>query len=224
MRYTDIKQGRFLQRPNRFIAHVEIDGSIHVCHVKNTGRCKELLVPGATVFAQEIHKPERKTNYDLIAVYKGDRLINMDSQAPNQVIKEWIPSFFENVTHIKPEARYQTSRFDFYIEADGRKIFAEVKGVTLEENEVVLFPDAPTERGIKHLNELCACVKAGYDAYVFFVVQMEKASYFTPNKKTHPAFADALKQAHSQGVNIVCVTCSVTPDSLVVKQLIPVQL
>jgi len=224
MKYANIKQGTFINRPNRFIAYVEIDGVTELCHVKNTGRCRELLVPGAIVFVQEAQNPERKTKFDLIAVYKGDRLINMDSQAPNQVMKEWLPTFFPNLSLLKPEARYGSSRFDFYLETEGRKIFAEVKGVTLEENGVALFPDAPTERGVKHLTELCDCVKNGYDAYVFFVVQMEQADYFTPNKKTHPAFADALKQAQKQGVHIVCVNCIVKKDELTIHDFIRIKL
>ncbi|MBR5152747.1 MAG: DNA/RNA nuclease SfsA [Clostridia bacterium] len=224
MKYANIKQGKFIDRPNRFIAHIDLDGTIAVCHVKNTGRCKELLLPGATVFVEKSENPARKTQYDLIAVCKGDRLINIDSQAPNQVIKEWIPSFFSNLSLVKPEAKYGDSRFDFYLEANGKKIFAEVKGVTLEDNGVVLFPDAPTERGVKHLHELCHCIQYGYDAYLFFVVQMEKADYFTPNRRTHPAFADALAKAERQGVNLICVTCDVTPDTLAVKNFLPIKL
>lgn len=224
MKYENIKKGKFISRPNRFIAHIEIDGKEEVCHVKNTGRCKELLLPGATVFVQKFDKAERKTKYDLISVLKGDMLINMDSQAPNKVLGEWLPKYFENITLIKPEAKYKNSRFDFYLEADGKKIFAEVKGVTLEENGVVMFPDAPTERGVKHLNELCECVKDGYEAYVFFVVQMEKADYFTPNRKTHPEFADALANARKCGVNVCCVSCNVKEDELSIKEFVKIKL
>ena len=191
MKYENIRKGTFVSRPNRFIANIEIDGKIEVCHVKNTGRCRELLIPGATVFVQEFEKAERKTKFDLISVCKGKLLINMDSQAPNKVVGEWLDTFFDNVTLVKPEARYRNSRFDFYVEADGKKIFIEVKGVTLEEDGIAMFPDAPTERGIKHLSELCKCLDDGYEAYVIFVVQMEKAKYFTPNSKTHPQFAEA---------------------------------
>ena len=217
MVYENIKKGTFLSRPNRFIANVEIDGKVEICHVKNTGRCKELLIPGATVFVQEFDKTVRKTKFDLISVYKGELLINMDSQAPNKVIGEWLNSYFDNVTLIKPEAKYKNSRFDFYIEADGRKIYVEVKGVTLEENGVVMFPDAPTERGVKHLSELCECIEDGFEAYVIFVIQMERAKYFTPNRKTHPAFADALVKAKKAGVNILCLNCHVDKNSLTVK-------
>lgn len=222
MKYLNIKKGKFISRPNRFIAHIEIDGREEICHVKNTGRCKELLLSGATVFVQESDKAERKTKYDLISVLKGDMLINMDSQAPNKVMEEWLPKYFENITLIKPEAKYKNSRFDFYLEADGKKIFVEVKGVTLEENGVVMFPDAPTERGVKHLNELCECVKDGYEAYVFFVVQMEKADYFTPNRKTHHEFADALINAQKCGVNVCCVNCIVKEDELTVKEFLKI--
>ncbi|MBE7033210.1 MAG: DNA/RNA nuclease SfsA [Ruminococcaceae bacterium] len=222
MKYLNIKKGKFISRPNRFIAHIEIDGRKEICHVKNTGRCKELLLSGATVFVQESDKAERKTKYDLISVLKGDMLINMDSQAPNKVMEEWLPKYFENITLIKPEAKYKNSRFDFYLEADGKKIFAEVKGVTLEENGVVMFPDAPTERGVKHLNELCECVKDGYEAYVFFVVQIEKADYFTPNRKTHPEFADALINAQKCGVNVYCINCIVKEDELTVKDFLKI--
>ena len=222
MKYENIKQGTFISRPNRFIANVLIDGKEEVCHVKNTGRCKELLVPGASVLVEVSDNPQRKTKYDLVSVYKGDRLINMDSQAPNKVFGEWAHRFFKNITFLKPETKYKNSRFDFYIEADGRKIFVEVKGVTLEKDNVVLFPDAPTERGVKHINELCDCVKNGYEAYIFFVVQMTDVKYFTPNKETHKEFADALKRAQKKGVNICCVDCIVEKNELAINDLVEV--
>ena len=164
MTYKNIIPGIFISRPNRFTAEVEIDGNIEICHVKNTGRCKELLIPGAEVYLQKSDNPNRATKYDLIAVRKGERLINMDSNAPNKVFFEYLQSgaYIKNITLIKPEARYGSSRFDFYVEAEGRRIFIEVKGVTLEENGVVMFPDAPTERGVKHLNELMRCASEGY--------------------------------------------------------------
>ena len=217
MTYNNIKRGIFLSRPNRFIAHIEIDGKEEICHVKNTGRCKELLIPGVRVLVQESSNPERKTKYDLISVYKGERLINMDSQAPNKVFAEWAGKYFKNISYIKPEARYKNSRFDFYIEAEGKKIFAEIKGVTLEDDGVVLFPDAPTERGVKHINELCSAIDDGYEAYIFFVVQMEGVRYFTPNKNTHPEFALALKEAEKKGVNICCVDCYADKTELKIK-------
>lgn len=224
MKYENIKMGTFISRPNRFIANIEIGGKIEVCHVKNTGRCKELLVPGATVFVQKSDKAERKTKFDLISVYKGDLLINMDSQAPNKVAGEWLGSYFENASLIKSEVKYENSRFDFYVEAEERKIFIEVKGVTLEEDGVLMFPDAPTKRGVKHINELCKCVKNGYEAYILFVVQMERAEYFTPNRNTHPQFADALKEAQQAGVKIICVSCKVERDLLEIKDFVKVVL
>ena len=207
MFYTQILPGKFISRPNRFIAYVEIDGKTEVCHVKNTGRCRELLVSGADVFVQKSNNPQRKTKYDLISVYKGNMLVNMDSQAPNKVFGEWAAMglYFKNPTLIKPECKYKNSRFDFYIEADGRRSFVEVKGVTLENEGVVCFPDAPTERGIKHLNELCDAVSEGYDAYIFFVIQMEKCLYFTPSYINHPEFAHALSRAGEKGVRILAL-------------------
>ncbi|MBR5251684.1 MAG: DNA/RNA nuclease SfsA [Oscillospiraceae bacterium] len=216
MNYENIKQAKFLSRPNRFIAHIEIDGKTEVCHVKNTGRCRELLTENATVFVQESDNPNRKTKYDLIAVMKGDRLINMDSQIPNRVFGDWAvhSGYFGNITLLKAEKTYENSRFDYYIETDTDKIFVEVKGVTLEENGVVKFPDAPTERGVKHINELCRCVADGYKAYIFFIIQMDNVQYFTPNRDTHPQFADALAAAQKQGVQVVALDCKVTQNSI----------
>ena len=221
--YEKVVSGKFISRPNRFIANVEIDGKTEVCHVKNTGRCRELLVPDARVILQLSDNPNRKTKYDLVAVYKGDMLINMDSQAPNKVFGEWAveSGFFGEISKIKPECKYKNSRFDFYIEAEGKRIFVEVKGVTLEEDGVVMFPDAPTERGIKHLNELADAVENGYEAYVFFIIQMEKCKFFTPNRKTHPQFADALKD--DKGVNIVALDCKVTEQTLVANKFVEVK-
>ena len=222
MKYKKIKEGFFRERPNRFIAYVEIDGKIEVCHVKNTGRCKELLIPGVKVYLEESDNPERKTKYDLISVYKGDILFNIDSSAPNKVFGEWVreSGYFKNVTLVKPEKTYGKSRFDFYIEADSRKIFAEVKGVTLEKDGVLMFPDAPTERGVKHINELVLCKKDGYDAFVVFIIQTEKAKHFTPNAETHKEFAVALKNALKNGVKVLCLTCNVTADEMCVKEQI----
>ncbi len=226
MKYERIQKAIFLSRPNRFIAMVEIDGCEQVCHVKNTGRCHELLVPGATVFVQAADNPDRKTKFDLIAVYKGDRLVNMDSQAPNKVFYEWIKAgnLFSDVTLIKPETTYKNSRFDFYIEAGGKKIFIEVKGVTLEKDGAVYFPDAPTERGVKHLNELMACRQDGFEAYVVFVVQMKGVTRFSPHDETHKAFGDALRAAAKAGVNILAVDCRVTPDNIEMADFVPVVL
>jgi sugar fermentation stimulation protein A len=226
MQYSDIKQARFLSRPNRFIAHIELDGQEETAHVKNTGRCKELLITGATVFIQKVDSASRKTQYDLIAVCKGDRLINMDSQAPNKIFAEFVRAgnLFENVTLIKPETRYKDSRFDFYIEAGDRKIFVEVKGVTLEEDGVVLFPDAPTQRGVKHLDELRSAKAKGYEAYAVFIVQMGDVLYFTPNDKTHEAFGDALRKAASAGVNVLAIDCEITESSITARNFVAIQL
>ena len=201
MRYHDVREARFLFRPNRFIAHVELDGKEEVVHVKNTGRCRELLTPGARVWLEEGKNPDRKTRWDLIAVQKGDRLINMDSQAPNQVAREWLEAggLFPRADRIQPEYTYGNSRFDLYAEAEGRKILMEVKGVTLEEEGVVRFPDAPSQRAVKHLEELVRAREEGYETYVFFVIQMKDVKYFTPNRETHPEFAQALEAAAAAG-------------------------
>ncbi len=224
MKYERIESGIFIERPNRFIAHVEINGQQEVVHVKNTGRCRELLQPGAEVYLQKTDNPERKTQWDLIGVKKGKRMINMDSQIPNKVVEEWIRvgNLFPNATLIKPEKTYKQSRFDLYIEEGERKIFMEVKGVTLEEDGVVRFPDAPTERGVKHLQELCEAVEEGYEAYVFFVIQMKGVKYFTPNHKTHAAFETALKEAKKKGVHILAYDCKVGKNSIEIGKEVPV--
>lgn len=224
MKYERIETGKFIERPNRFIAYVEIAGQKETVHVKNTGRCAELLQPGATVYVQKADNPERKTQWDLIGVKKGKRMINMDSQIPNKVVEEWIRkgNLFPNATLIKPETTYKHSRFDLYVEEENRKIFIEVKGVTLEENGVVKFPDAPTERGVKHIGELCEAVKDGYEAYVFFVIQMKGVKYFTPNMKTHAAFGEALRNAEEEGVHILAYDCKVSKDSIELAKEVPV--
>ena len=214
MTYDRICEGVFCARPNRFIAIVEIEGVPTECHVKNTGRCRELLVNGTKVYLQKSDNPSRKTQYDLIAVKKGERLINMDSQAPNLAVKEFLPKLFGDTALIRAETVFGSSRFDFYVETADRKIFVEVKGVTLEEEGITRFPDAPTERGIKHLQELCTCVKQGYEAYVLFVIQMKNVRYFTPNDVTHPAFGEALREAQRQGVKILARDCVVTASSM----------
>jgi len=218
MMYDSIRKGIFISRPNRFIAEVEVDGRLEICHVKNTGRCRELLVPGATVYINYSDKPTRSTRYDLIAVEKGRLMINMDSQAPNKVFGDFMRQggFLDGVTHIKAEAKYRASRFDFYIERSEVKAFIEVKGVTLEENGIAMFPDAPTERGVKHLNELARCIAEGYDAYMIFVVQMKGISCFTPNYKTHAAFGDTLEKVMGIGVKAMAYDCEVTPDRMVI--------
>ncbi len=224
MRYDRIGRAKFLERPNRFIAYVEIEGKKEVVHVKNTGRCAELLQPGAEVFVQKSDNPERKTQWDLIGVKKGKRMINMDSQIPNKVVEEWIRkgNLFPNATLIKPEKTYKQSRFDLYIEEGERKIFIEVKGVTLETDGVVKFPDAPTERGVKHIHELCEAVKEGYEAYIFFVIQMKGVKYFTPNMRTHAAFGQALQRASEQGVKILAYDCKVEMDGIEIGKEVPV--
>ncbi len=224
MKYENIKIGNFIERPNRFIAHIEVDGNLEICHVKNTGRCKELLIPNSKVFVQEFDSDKRKTKYDLISVYKENKLVNIDSQAPNKVVAEFLPKLFDDIKYIKPEAKYKNSRFDFYVETISDKIFLEVKGVTLEDNGVVLFPDAPTERGIKHINELIDCKKNGYLAYIIFVIQMEDVKYFTPNNITHEAFGDALKRAKDKGVEILAFDCKVTKDSITAKDCVEVRI
>ncbi|MBP1925191.1 sugar fermentation stimulation protein A [Sedimentibacter acidaminivorans] len=226
MIYNNIKKAKFINRPNRFIANIEIDGKNEICHVKNTGRCKELLTDNATVFVEEFDSSTRKTKYDLISVYKGERLINMDSQVPNKVFHEWVKNsgLFENITMIKPEYKYGNSRFDFYIETIDKKIFVEVKGVTLEENDVAMFPDAPTLRGLKHINELINSVEDGFEAYVVFIVQMKNIKYFTPNNKTHMEFGEALVLAKSKGVNILALDCEVTKNSIEARNFVDVRL
>ncbi len=223
MKYQTVTEGIFLSRPNRFIAKVLVEEREEICHVKNTGRCKELLIAEAKVYLAEAVNPNRKTKYDLIAVEKGNRLINLDSQAPNRVFSEWAPVFFGKDARIYPEKTYRKSRFDFFVEtSDHMKHYVEVKGVTLEENGVVRFPDAPTLRGVKHIGELCKCVEEGYGAYLFFVVQMADVSYFTPNRATHPAFADALEKAKKAGVQIYALDCKVTPDSMEIKDFVDI--
>ncbi|MBO4976740.1 MAG: DNA/RNA nuclease SfsA [Lachnospiraceae bacterium] len=226
MKYNHIVPGIFLERPNRFIAYVEIAGRKETVHVKNTGRCRELLQPGALVYLEKSDNPARKTQYDLVAVQKGNLLINMDSQAPNKVVEEWLRAgeLFSDVVTVRPETTYGNSRFDFYVETSTERIFIEVKGVTLEENGVVRFPDAPSERAVKHVEELVQAYRDGYQVYVLFVIQMEEAKFFTPNKDTHPAFAQALEEAAKQGVRVLAYSCSVTPDSLQIKSPVLVKL
>lgn len=226
MKYERIEKAEFLERPNRFIAYVELNGEKETVHVKNTGRCAELLVPGARVYIQRSANPDRKTKWDLIAVEKGQRMINMDSQIPNRVVEEWLRegNLVENVSLIRPETTYGNSRFDLYVEAEGRKIFIEVKGVTLEEDGVCRFPDAPSERAVKHLEELQRAEKEGYETYVFFVIQMKGVKYFTPNTDTHPAFAEELRRAAKAGVRVIAYDCDVTEDSIRINSPVKVVL
>lgn len=226
MKYENIVEGIFLSRPNRFIAMVEIQGREEKVHVKNTGRCRELLIPGTKVFLEEHDNPNRKTKYSLIGVMKGNVLVNMDSQAPNKVVGEWLSEgdIYQNLTLLKAEQKYGTSRFDFYMEGDGKRAFVEVKGVTLEEDHISRFPDAPTERGVKHIEELIQCMKEGYEAYIVFVIQMKGVKSFEPNDKTHREFGDALRKAVKKGVHVLAVDCQVKKDELEIDQMIPVSL
>ena len=226
MNYSHTVKARFLDRPNRFVAHVELDGQTETVHVKNTGRCRELLVPGYEVILEEGQNPARKTRYDLISVCKEGRWINMDSQAPNKAAEEWLlkGGFFPEDISVYRERKYGNSRFDLYIETEERKIFMEVKGVTLEEDNIVRFPDAPTERGIKHVRELIRCMKDGYEAYLLLVIQMKGVRYFEPNRETHPEFGETLKAAADAGVHILAYDCAVTEDSMKICDPIPVRL
>ena len=238
MKYSHIEKGTFIKRPNRFIAHVNVNGTEHVVHVKNTGRCKELLVPGCTVFLEKSDNPARKTLYDLVSVIKKcddgrELLINMDSQAPNKVAAEWIQSNrkrFPEITLFKPEFTYGDSRFDFYLEYNddsgcGHKMFIEVKGCTLESDKVARFPDAPTERGLKHVTELTEIKKQGeYECGVLLIIQMKGCTVFKPNWDTHEAFGIALQEAQKAGVEIMAVDCNVTEDSLVADENVMIDL
>ena len=260
MRYENIESAIFLERPNRFIAWVQTERGREICHVKNTGRCRELLLPGTALFVERNENPKRKTPLDLIAVKKGDRLINMDSQAPNRVAEEWLRAHAEDEAvlerlgfspksreklageeakgpgmwktgdpkkarlQIRPEYGYGDSRFDFFLQRGEEKLLMEVKGVTLEENGIVRFPDAPTERGVKHIRELTASLQAGYQACIFFVIQMEDVKYMEPNDETHPAFGEALREAHRAGVRVLAYDCRVEKDLLVLEEPVPVRL
>ena len=225
MRYANMVPGFFRNRPNRFIAHVEIDGREQVVHVKNTGRCRELLVPGAMVWCQRSDNPARKPQYDLITVRKGQRLINMDSQAPNAAAREWLASGgLGKIDNLRQETVYRDSRFDFSFTREGRTCFLEVKGVTLEENGVCAFPDAPTQRGAKHLRGLAEAARQGCGAYVLFVIQMTDVKYLHPNDRTDPDFGAALREAAAQGVKVLAVRCLVSEDEMYISGSVPVRL
>lgn len=226
MQYENIRLGTFLARPNRFIAHVALEGETVVAHVKNTGRCRELLVPGAVVYLQRCDNPTRKTLYDLIAVEKGTRLINMDAQAPNKVFEEWARAgqLRQGLTLLRPETTYGSSRFDFYWEAGEVRGFVEVKGVTLEEGNAAYFPDAPTQRGVKHVEELIACRAEGYEAALVLVIQLEGVDFWSPNDRTHPAFGDAVRRAAAAGVEVLAFDCLVTPERLILNRPVAVRL
>ena len=225
MKHGDMLPGIFLSRPNRFIAHIEIGGQVEVCHVKNTGRCKELLPPGASVWCRYDENPARKTKFDLIAAIKQGRLINMDSQAPNGAAEIWLRAGgLGEVQELRREFTHGDSRFDFTFLKEGKRCFLEVKGVTLEENNIARFPDAPTQRGTKHLKGLAEAVKQGFGAYVLFVIQMSGIRHFEPNAKTDPAFAAALKEAAEAGVRVMAVGCKVTPGQIEIAENVPVVL
>ncbi len=231
MKYSNIEKGIFLSRPNRFIAQAEINGEAHTVHVKNTGRCKELLTAGAAVYLERSDNPARKTLYDLIAVEKPrvnkePLLINMDSQIPNACAEEWLKkgTLFSPNAIIRREVTFGKSRFDFYIEDGERKIFLEVKGCTLENNGIAAFPDAPTERGVKHIKELIACRQSGYEAYILFVIQMKEITRFSPNDTTHKEFGETLRQAQKSGVTVLAYDCVVTPESIEIDKEIEVVL
>lgn len=225
MVYQNMVPGVFLDRPNRFIAHVELEGKVETVHVKNTGRCRELLRRGATVYCQRSGNPARKTKYDLIAVEKNGRLINMDSQAPNTAAGEWLRSGgLGPVENLRAETVHGDSRFDFSFTLEGRQCFLEVKGVTLEQDGICAFPDAPTLRGAKHLRGLAQAAGEGYGAYVLFVIQMERVRYLHPNDGTDPDFGDALRKASACGVTVLAAECAVTPENMTITQLVPVRL
>ena len=225
MQYKNMVPGIFRARPNRFIAHIEINGKLEICHVKNTGRCKELLIPGAKVWCQHFDSASRKTKYDLICVQKGDILINMDSQAPNTAAKQWLLSGgLGDIENLKAEYTHGDSRFDFSFTKDGKQCFLEVKGVTLEYDGVCAFPDAPTERGVKHLKGLTSAAKEGYGAFVLFVIQMADMKYLRPHDETDPAFGKALREAAANGVTVLAMDCAVTQDSMEIRLPVLVKL
>ena len=225
MQYAKMVEGKFLARPNRFIAHIEIDGKEEVCHVKNTGRCRELLPVGARVWCLDAASPSRKTRYDLITVRKGERLINMDSQAPNTAAKEWLlAGGLGQIENLKAEAKHGDSRFDFSFTKDGKPCFLEVKGVTLENDGVCAFPDAPTQRGAKHLRELTKLAQEGCGAYVLFVIQMEGVKYLHPNDLTDKPFGDALREAKNAGVVIMAYDCKITVNTMDISNKVEVKL
>lgn len=224
MVYTGIKPGVFMERINRFIAHVEVDGRRQSCHVRNTGRLRELLLPGASVLVQPADNPNRKTAYSLVSVYKGEKLVNIDSLAPNKLFAEHAPSIWPDMTGIRPESSWGSSRFDFLIHTGSKSTFVEVKGVTLEREAVAMFPDAPTLRGVRHVEELMACMDEGYGAAIAFVIQMDGMLCFHPNDETHPQFGAALRRAAEKGVRLMAFECDVWPGQLQISKPIPIQL
>lgn len=226
MKYEHTEKAIFLERPNRFIAYVNLDGRTETVHVKNTGRCKELLIPGTEIILEKSRNPARKTKYDLISVRKGNRWINMDSQIPNKAAEEWLlkGSLFPEEIQIRREKTFGNSRFDLYVESSRRKAFMEVKGVTLEENNIARFPDAPTQRGLKHVEELTHCIRDGYEAYLLFVIQMKGITCFEPNWNTHPEFGEALIDAQNAGVKLLAYDCFVTENLMEIRDPVPINL
>lgn len=231
MQYKNITAGKFILRRNRFIADVNINGTVETVHIKNTGRCKELLLPGCEVFLEKSDNPARKTLYDLVAVKKSrlgqsPLLINMDSQAPNAAAWEWLPDsgLFSRQAVFSKEVKYNNSRFDIHVCDGTHKFFIEVKGVTLEKDGVAMFPDAPTERGVKHLNELANSIRDGFEAYILFVIQMKSIHCFRPHDAMHPEFGNALRNAAKNGVNLLAVDCIITPDSMTIDNKVNIQL
>lgn len=226
MIYSNITEAVFLSRPNRFIAYVDLDGKTEKVHVKNTGRCRELLIENAKVYLEKSTNAKRSTAYDLVAVKKGERIINMDSNAPNKAVGEWLSGkeLFPTLREVRAEKTYKNSRFDFYVETQETKAFLEVKGVTLERDNAVYFPDAPSKRAVKHMEELIEAVRDGYEAYIIFVIQMEGADYFAPNRETQPAFAEALIRASKEGVKVLAYDCEVTPGTMQIRKPVPVRL
>lgn len=222
MTYKNVVRGRFLSRPNRFIAYAEIDGREEKCHVKNTGRCKELLTFGAEIYLEKAPEGHtRKTGYDVIAVKKGEMLVNIDSNAPNAAAFEYLRALYGKDALIRPETTFGSSRFDFYVEKGEERRFIEVKGVTLEEGGIVRFPDAPTLRGAKHLRELTLAVREGYSASVLFIIQMAGMKGFLPNDQTDPDFGRELRAARAAGVEIRALECAVTPEKMTITKPIP---
>ena len=226
MKYEHTEKAIFLERPNRFIAYVNLDGRTETVHVKNTGRCKELLIPGTEIILEKSGNPARKTKYDLICVRKAGRWINMDSQIPNKAAEEWLlkGSLFPEEIHVQREKIYGNSRFHLYVESSRRKAFMEVKGVTLEENNIARFPDAPTQRGLKHVEELIHCIQDGYEAYLLFVIQMKGLTCFEPNWNTHPEFGEALIDAQNAGVKLLAYDCFVTENLMEIRDPVPINL
>lgn len=226
MKYNNIYEGVFINRPNRFVANVLINGNMEMVHVKNTGRCKEILVQGTKVYLEKSNNPHRKTKYSIVSAYKGNKLINIDSQVPNDVVFESINSgkidMFKDIVSLKREVSYGNSRFDLFFERENKKGFIEIKGVTLEVDSLSLFPDAPTERGKKHVDEMVKAVQEGYEGYIFFLIQMDDINFFTPNINMDKNFSESLLTAKKSGVKILAYNSIVTKDEIVLDKQVKV--